>query len=199
MKSSTLAAVLGPSQGDTDSLRWRTTVPLGTNPFLLAELAQFALVGACVVLLSLCVGIWLSEGGIYPSEVITSLHFSGMTFLAIMAGFIAVSALFFGNRYFATFLMDDTGIYQEGSRGRDERRETLSFSLKPYPVVGVLSAARTRSKHIMWEKVDNFRDFSSNRVIFVRRGRWNMVKLYTPDMETHGRAVQFLTNRLTQK
>jgi hypothetical protein len=199
MKPSKLTVVLGPPEEDTESLRWRATVPLGTNPFLLAELAQFALMGACVVLLSLCVGVRLTEGAVYLDEILTFLHFSSMMFLAIIVGFVGMSVLFFGNRYFATFRLDETGIYHEGSRGRDESRETLSLSLKPYPVTGALDAHRTRSRRIVWEKVDRFRDFPEGRVIHIRRGRWNMVRVYTPDMETHTRVVAFLRKRLTQE
>lgn len=196
VKKAKLADVLGPSESDGGSIRWRVTVPLGTNPFLLFELAQFALVGACIVLITLCVGIWITEDGIYESEIFSMLRIAAMVFLAIVAGFIAIAVLFFGNRYYATFHIDGGGIYHEGSRGSDERAEGVCLRMKPYPVLGAVTASRTRSRHLVWEKTDSFQDFSSMRVILLKRGRWNMVRLYTPDAATHERVMDVLAMRL---
>ena len=194
----TLVDVLGPRPDDTGVLRWQAAVPLGTNPFLLIELFQFAFVGAAVVLLTLCSGLWVTEGGLSVTDLSASLRIAGMVLLALMAGFIGVSTLFFRNRYYATYHMDSSGIYHEGTRGNDERKELFCLRLRPFPVVGAVSADRTRSRFLTWDKVDRFQDIASMRVILLRRKRWHMLRLYTPDAEIHGKVVSYLAQRLRQ-
>jgi len=194
----TLRDVLGPRLDDTGDLRWQAAVPLGTNPFLLLELFQFALMGAAIVLLTLCVGIWFTEGGIAVTDITASLSIAGMVLLAVMGGFIGVSALFFGNRYYATYHMDSNGIYHEGTRGTDERKALFCLRLRPFPVIGAVSASRTRSRHLTWDKIDRFQNIASMRVILLRRGHWHMLRLYAPDAETHDKVAQYLTERLRQ-
>ena len=194
----TLRDVLTPRQGDSGELRWRTAVPLGTNPFLLLELFQFALLGAFIVLLTLCTGVWFMEHGLDVEDILTSLNISGKILLAIMIGFIGVSIVFFGNKYYAVYHMDPTGIYHEGTRGSDECKKMFCLRFRPFPVVGTVSATRTRSRYLPWDKVDRFQDIASMRVILLRRRYWHMLRLYTPDAETHGKVVQYLAQRLRQ-
>ena len=195
MAQKTLRDVLGPRPEDINVLRWQTAVPMGTNPFLLIEFFQFAFVGASVVLLILCVGVWFTEGSISATDITLSLGVAGMVLLAVMAGFICIS-LFFGNKYYTIYHMDSGGIYHEGTRGNDQRKEVLCLRLRPFPVVGAVNADRTRSRYITWDKIDRFQDIPSMRVILLRRGRWHMLRLYTPDAETHGDVVRYLAERL---
>ncbi|MDR0239128.1 MAG: hypothetical protein LBI88_02715 [Deltaproteobacteria bacterium] len=196
MAQKTLRDVLGPRPEDTSVLRWQTAVPMGTNPFLLIELFQFAFVGAAVVLLTLCVGVWFTEGSISTTDITVSLGVAGMVLLAVMAGFIGISLLFFDNKYYAIYHMDSDGIYHEGTRGNDERKEVFCLRLRPFPVVGAVRADRTRSRHLTWDKIDRFQDIASMRGILLRRGRGHMLRLYTPDAETHGEVVRYLAERL---
>lgn len=196
MAQKTLRDVLATQPADSGELRWRTAVSLGTNPFLLLELFQFAISGASIVLLTLCTGVWFTERGIATEDILTSLSISGQILLAIMAGFIGISILFFGNRYYAIYHMDPGGIYHEGTRGSDERKEWLCLRLRPFPVVGAVNAGRTRNRYLSWDKVDRFQDIASMRVILLRRSYWHMLRLYTPDAETHDNVVRFLTERL---
>ncbi len=191
-----LRDVLGVPPEDIGTLRWQVVVPLGTNPFLLFELFQFALAGAAIVLLTLCVGVWASEGMLALDDLTTALKAAAVVLPAVMGGFIAVSALFFGNRYYAVYQMDSGGIYHEGSRGKDERKEAFCLRVRPFPVTGAVSARRTRSRHLPWEKMDRFQDIPSMRTILLRRSFWHMLRLYTPDAETHARAVSYLAERL---
>lgn len=197
MQATRLADILDSPDERMAPLRWRATVPLVSNPFLLVELAQFALAGACIVLVTLCSGIWVSKGGFYIDDLASSLHISGMVFLAVMAGFAGVAFVFFGNRYFATFQIDSDGIYTEGSRGRNERAEWLCLRVKPYPVIGAVAASRVRGRRLGWEKVDRFLDIPAMRVILLQRSRWNMMRLYLPDRVTHDAVVCFLKRQLS--
>ncbi len=142
------------------------TVPIGTNPFLLLELFQFAFVGAAIVLLTLCAGVWITERGIAFEDIADSLRIACMVLLSIMAGFIGISVLFFGNRYYAIFHMDAGGLYHENTRGSDESNRCFFLRSRPVLVVGVISASRTRSRHLTWDKVDRFRDIASDQPRF---------------------------------
>jgi hypothetical protein len=189
-----LRDILEPME-NTGILRWSVTVPLGTNPFILLELFQFAFIGAAIVLITLVTGVWFTEGGITIADITAALEASVLVLAAVMAGFLFLAFLFFSNKYFATFHMDPHGIYHEGSRGADERGEWFSLRIRPYPVAGAIKAARTRSRHLLWDKVDRFQDIPGMRVIILRRGIWYMLRLYTPDAITHVEAVQFLEDK----
>lgn len=191
-----LRQVLEPSPGTEASLRWRAAVPIATNPFLLLEFFQFAFVGGLGILVTLCVGVWLMDGALSAADLRMALAVFGATMLALSAGFVALGLFCFGNRYFAVFQMDQTGIYYEGSRGRDETRGLFHFSTKPLPVCGQVQAKRTSGRHLPWSRVNRFENFPARRVIILRRGFWHMLKLYTPDPETHARVIQRLEERL---
>lgn len=195
MSRKRLKDILKPME-NTGVLRWSVTVPLGTNPFILLELFQFALVGAAIVLVTLVSGVWFTEGGIAITDITAALEVSALVLGAVMTGFLLLAFLFFSNRYFATFHMDPNGIYHEGSRGTDERGEWFCLRIRPYPVAGAIKAARTRSRHLRWDKVDSFQDIPGMRVIILRRGIWHMLRLYTPDAPTHEAVVRFLTGLL---
>lgn len=193
-----LREVLAPAPEGERSLRWRAAVPLVTNPLLMVEAAQFAFVGAAVVLVTLCVGVRVTDGVLTPDDVATSLKVSGLVFFAILAALAFVSVVFFGNRYFAVYSTDLSGIYHEGSRGRDER-PGLFTHWRAMPVVGEVRVARTHGRFMPWEKADRFQDMASMRVIILKRGFWHILRLYTPDAETHERVARHLLERGLRK
>lgn len=197
MSRKSLKDILKPMK-NTGVLRWSVTISLGTNPFILLELFQFSLVGAAIVLITLVSGVWFTEGGIAITDITAALKVSALVLSAVMTGFLLLTVLFFSNRYFATFHMDSKGIYHEGSRGADERGEWFCLRIRPYPVVGAIKATKTRSRHLLWDKVDSFQNLPCMRVIILRRGIWHMLRLYTPDVTTHEAVVQFLTDFLPQ-
>ena len=190
-----LREVIAPAQDDNGSLRWQAAVPLMTNPHLIAEACQLAFVGAAVVLAVLWLGIWLTEGVLLPEDAVTSLIMSGLAFAVIVSGLAFVSIVFFGNRYFTVYRADSSGIYYEGSKGRDGRKGPFTH-WKAMPVVGVVKAARTVGRFMPWEKADRFHDLSSMRAIILKRGFWHILCLYTPDAETHERVTRYLEGRL---
>lgn len=195
----TLLDILEARPEDAKSLRWRTAVPLCTNFFLMLELLQFALVGAAVVLLTLCAGVWFTEGGIGVEDVKNSFGAAAVVLLGIVGGFVGVSVLFFGNRYFVTYQMDSDGIYHEGTRGRDERTSSLCLRMRPFPVLGSLTASLTRSRYLTWDKVDRFQKFDPMRVVTLSRGRWHMLRMYMPDAATYELVTDFLGSMFPAK
>ena len=190
-----LREVIAPEPDADGSLRWRAAVPLVTNPLLMVEALQFAVVGAVVVLVTLCVGVWLTDGVLTPEDVTTSFVMSCLVFLAILAGLVFVSIVFFGNRYFAVYRADSSGIYHEGSRGSDGRGGVF-FHWRAMPVVDSVKAARTHGRFMPWEKADRFHDLPSVRAIILKRGFWHILRLYTPDADTHERVAHYLKGRL---
>ncbi len=190
-----LREVIAPELDEDGSLRWRAAVPLVTNPLLAVEAFQFAFVGAAVVLVTLCVGVWVTDGVLMPEGVAASLAVSGLVLLAILGGLAFVSIVFFGNRYFAVYRADSSGIYHEGSRGRD-KRESAFIHWRAMPVVGAVEAARTHGRFMPWEKADRFHDLSAMRAIILKRGFWHILRLYTPDADTHERVTSYLEGRL---
>ncbi len=198
MTKKTLADLLGPREEDKGALRWEVTVPLWTNPFILMELFQFAFVGAAIAVLTLCTGAWVMEGRLTAAEAAASLSIGAMILVGVMAGFVALVSIFFGNRYYSVYRMDAGGIYHEGSRGGDGRGEWLTLRMRPYPVVGTVRAERTRSRYLQWDKVDRFHAIASMRTILLRRGFWHLLRLYLPDDETYRQAVALLAMRLNQ-
>ncbi|WP_353120310.1 hypothetical protein [Nitratidesulfovibrio sp.] len=196
MNRKTLRKILEPRPDEADAPRWQAAVPLVTNPFLLIEVAQFALVGGSVVLISLCVGLFWTDGGLTLPDLVIAVQAALATAVAIVIGFAAIAVLFFDNRYFALYQMDSGGIYHEGTRGHSEGDTVLCRNVLPYPVAGAVRARRTRSRYLPWEKVRSFQSVPSLRVIILRRGFWHMLHLYMPSAETHETVARYLATRL---
>ena len=196
MARKTLKDVLAPLPENAKDLRWETVVPIGTNAFILVELFQFAFTGAAGVVLALAAGVWFTEKGISMPEAFAALSVAAMTLTAVMVLFVVLAFLFFGNRYFAVYRLDAAGVYYEGSRGRDEGTMRLCLAVKPFHVTGTITAWRTRARHVPWDRVDSYQSIPSMRAIMLRRGRWHIVRLYTPDAATHARVEGYLAERL---
>lgn len=187
----TLREVLTLSE-EKDVLRWEVAVPLGTNPFILAELLQFACVGAALVLIALSFGIYLTEGTIYAADLGTLLLFSGFMVLVILGVFFLIVFLLFKNRYYTVYSLDASGVFYEGIKGSDERKTGFFLRARPYPVLGEISASRSRSRHLTWEKIGRFQNIPGMRVVLLKRGIWHMLKLYSPDESAHAALVAYL-------
>lgn len=194
----TLTDILTP-RSEEETLRWEVAVPLGTNPFILLELLQFSLVGAALLLVCLTFGLYLTEGAVDPGGILAIMHFCGLLVLGVFVLFFVIAFVFFGNRYYTVYLLDAGGIFYEGIRGNDGRAGGFLFRLRPYPVQGRIRAARSRSRHLIWEKTDRFYDIPGMRVVFLKRGIWHMLKLYSPDQETHAALVGYLNRRFSAK
>lgn len=186
-------------QTRAQSLRWSAAVPLVTNPFLLADVFWFALLGGSLVFAILLSGVWFTEGALSPDDIQVSLQFACLTFGGCIAAYILLSLFFFKNRYFAVYELSDKGIYHEGSRGSDDRPSALFLHMRPCPVAGHVRAARTKGKNVSWSQANCFQDMQTMRVIHIKRGPWHVLRLYTPDKATHELAVKYVSNHLPSK
>lgn len=192
-----LTAILAHNPGTTCG--WEVVVPIATNPFILMELFQMCFVGAGVGLVIMASGLWIVGGGLQPGDLFLLLGAAGMFLGAVASTFLAVSLLFFGNRYYAVYNLTKTGVYYRVTRGHDESGQTFAFAVKPYPMMGYVSGKTTREKELLWEKVDHFVDFPNMRSIQIKRGRWHMMRLYTPDAKTHNEVAAFLSAKLREE
>lgn len=197
MERGKLTEILSQKTGTT--CQWEAVVPIATNPFILVELFQMAFVGASVGLVIMGSGLWLVGGGITPGDIILLLGASGLFLVAIVAVFIAVSLLFFRNRYYALFNLTSTGVYHRVTRGHDESGVQFALAARPFAVRGGVSGKATKEKELPWEKVDHFADFPDMRTIQLKRGRWHMMRLYTPDIGTHNEVVAFLAKKIREE
>ena len=180
------------------SLKWQSLVPICTNPFTLVELTQMGLVSACVGLVIMASGMWIVGGGLHPGDLTLILAAAGVFLAAVVGVFWLVGLLFFGNRYFALYHLTPSGIYHQGTRGHDRSGRDWYFGIRPQPVDGFVTGKKSQEKELPWEKVDHFIDFASMRSVQLKRGRWHMLRLYTPDEKTHSLVVAYLSERLRQ-
>lgn len=197
MNSGKLAKVLSHEPGTTCG--WEAVVPITTNPFLLVELFQMCTVGAGVGLVIMASGLWIVGGGLRTGDLALLLGAAAVFFMAVAASFIAASLLFFGNRYYVICNLTKTGVYHRIIRGHDESGQKFTFSMKPYPVTGYISGKTTKEKELPWEKVDHFVNFPAMHSILLKRGRWHMMRLYTPDAETYNNVAAFLSDKLREE
>lgn len=192
-----LAKILSQEPGTTRG--WEAAVPIATNPFMLVELFQMCFTGAGVGLVIMASGLWIVGGGLQPGDLSLILGAAAVFLVAVAAVFIAVSLLFFGNRYYAVYNLTQTGVYHRVTRGHDESGQKFALAAKPYPVIGFVSGKTTKEKELPWEKVDHFVNFPDMRSILLKRGRWHMMRLYTPDTETHNQVAAFLSGKLREE
>ncbi|CAK7051828.1 MAG: hypothetical protein DELT_01077 [Desulfovibrio sp.] len=192
-----LSELLAPEPGT--SYGWETAVPIATNPFTLMELLQMCLTGAGVGLAIMASGLWIVGGGLQPGDVSLLFAAAGVFLVAVAAAFIAVSLLFFGNRYYAEYNLTKTGVYCRLTRGRDQSGQKFAFAVKPFPVEGYISGKTTKEKELPWDKTDHFVNFPEMRSVQLKRGWWHMMRLYSPDAETHNEVVTFLSGKLREK
>lgn len=180
------------------SLKWEAVVPICTNPFTLVELTQMGLVSAGVGLVVMASGMWIVGGGLQPGDLGLMVLAAALLLGIVVGAFLAIGILFFGNRYFALYHLTPSGIYHQGTRGHDASGRSWYFGMRPCPVTGFVAGKKTREKELPWDKVDHFIDFASMRSIQLKRGRWHMLRLYTPDEKTHTLVTAYLAERLRQ-
>ena len=180
------------------SVRWGVGVPLITNPFILVDLARFVLVAMFVILVMAAIPQWAYAGEFTETQVlaICRLCLWGAALFAI--AFAIIGGLFFRNRFYAVYVLNDRHIYYENVKGRDGGFFFI-WNCRPFPMEGSLDVARRISREISWSKVDSFVDFPGMRTILLKRGMWEILKLYTPDEAVHSRVSAFLGSRLKKR
>lgn len=196
MSRKKLADILTPDPAF--ALQWEAVVPIATNPFIMAEVCQMAFAASAAGLIIMATGIWIVGGGLAPGDLSVMLQASAVFFIVIVAAFLVIALVFFRNRYYALYSFTPQGIHHEGTRGRAEIGTPFTWSLRPESVQGYVFGKSTRAKDLPWDKIDRFIDFPSMRSIQLKRGRWHLLRLYTPDSETHERVVAYLAERLRE-
>lgn len=196
MSDKKLAAVFGWDKENT--IQWEVAVPIATNPFTLIELFQTSLIGAGVALSIMACGVWVLGDGLLPGDLPLMFGGAAVFFATASCVFLVVGGLVFRNRYFVSCSLTPGGVYLRYRRGRDESGSAFLRSARPVPIVGAVTGKKHWEKELSWDKVDRFIDFASMRSVQLKRGRWSMLRLYTPDAATHARVVAHLAARLKQ-
>jgi len=195
MAARKLQNILRPHE--EEGLRWRVAVPVGTNPLILTEFLQLSCVSCLIILLSCTLGLYLTEGGVFPEDIAVLLRFAVIFFAVVFALFLLLAFVLLKNRYYAVYRLDQSGIYYELIRGCDESGASALRRMRPYPVQGIIKASRTYSRHLIWEKVTSFQNIHSMRAVVLRRKIWHMLKLYSPDEAAHAALLEYLCTRFS--
>lgn len=182
-------------EGDFHSVRWRVEVPVVTNPFILSDFLRFSLIMAAVIFAMTIVPEWLYTGRITETQLLAILRLCGLGFSVYCGCLFAVGFLLLRNRFQATFVLSPSGIYYETARCKG----APSLKLRPAPADEKSRPRRAFSRDIPWRKADSFVGFPSMRTILLKRGLWEILKIYAPDDEAYAKAQTFLCSRLRQR
>lgn len=193
-----LEDVLTEQDDDSVSVRWHVGVPIMTNPFILVDFARFILITVLIIFVMVLIPQWFYTRSIGTREVAALLKLCALGAALFTACFAAIGIFFLRNRYYALYVLNDRHIYYENIKGSDESG-FFSLALRPFPVKGRLNAVRVQRREISWQKVDSFVDFPAMRTILLKRGMWEILKLYLPDRAVHERARAFLEARLEKR
>ena len=180
------------------SVRWNVGVPIMTNPFILVDFARFILITMLVILVMVLIPQWFYTRNIGAREIAALFKLCLLGAALFTACFAVIGIFFLRNRYYALYVLNDQHIYYENIKGNDDSG-FLSLALRPFPVKGRLNAVRGQRREISWQKVDSFVDFPVMRTILLKRGMWEILKLYLPDKAVHGKVRAFLEARLEKR
>ena len=198
-----LENVLGNTrpQGGEDSLRWSVEVPIVTNPFILVDFLRFCLITAMIVFVMAAIPQWAYARGIAAPQLAAILRLCGWGALVFAACLFVVGFFLLQNRFHALFVLNDRQIYYETIK--KSKRSFLKFNLKWRPTPADDSfdpdAVRSFTKEVPWSKADSFIAFPAVRTILLKRGIWEILKLYMPDDATYAQVEAFLGKRLKQR
>ena len=176
------------------SVRWAAEVPIVTNLFMLVDFLRFALVTMAIIFAIVSVPEWFYTRRITEAQLLAILRLCGLGFVVFTACLLAVGFLLLRNRFRATFVLSPANVYYETAKCNG----LPSLKFRPSPADGKPNSGRAFSREIPWEKMDSFVGFPSMRTILLKRGLWEILKLYTPDDETYAKVLAFLQLRLKE-
>lgn len=182
---------------DEDSLRWSADVPVVTNPFILVDFLRFVIVTAMIVFVVAAIPQWAYTHDLSAPKLAAILRLCALGGIVFSVCLFAVGFIFLRNRFRALFVLNPWHIYYETARGGKGLRLFLKW--KPAPPGERTPGERAFTREIPWSKTDSFVSFPSVRTILLKRGMWEILKLYMPDDETHAQVEAYLTKRLRKR
>lgn len=188
-----LEKVLGGASGDTSSVRWETDVPIITNPFVLVDMARFETATFAIIFIAASLPHAVYEGFTSISQIAAILRLCLLGVLIFAASFLIIGLAFLKNRYRATFVLNDMHIYYEAARAGGD--VGLLLAVRPRKASGP-RPPRSVGREIPWNRVDRFQTFPSMRTILLKRGLWEITKLYAPDEATYAEALAYISERV---
>jgi membrane-associated phospholipid phosphatase len=180
---------------DDRSVRWDADVPIISNLFILMDFLRCEVITALAVAAMAGIPQWF-YGGIDRAQASAILHLCVAGMLLFAFCFLGVVFVALRNRFYALFVLNEHHIYCEVRRWRGGG---MRLGCRPSPVGMSNASPRAFSREIPWDKADSFTNFPSMRTILVKRGVWEIVRLYMPDGETHEKARSFLALRLKER
>lgn len=188
--------------GDGDSIRWSAEVPIVTNPFILVDFFRFLIVTAAIIFAMAAIPQWAYTDDLSPPRLGAILNLCLLGCVVFSACLFVAGFAFLRNCFRATFVLNPRHIYYETVRGGGPRglsKIRFFFGWRPEPVRENFEAGRSFAREIPWKKTDSFVSFPSVRTILLKRGIWEILKLYMPDDETHKKVEAYLSKRLKQR
>ena len=169
-----------PKDASAGSISWEYGIPLATNPFMLWDFTAVTVIS--VLGFYLLLGIM---GLVVNGEMVLPPFQAALIFIGILLGlFLLVSLLLFGNRFSATFTVDEQGVgYRVGSRGRWLTGAALAvgmLSRRPGLVGAALLAQARETGRYNWEDIRRTTVHRRLRVVSLDDGWHTVLRLYCP-------------------
>ena len=178
-----------------EQLRWFAGVPVGTNPFILKDLAgTLALLWPGTVAFVAAAQLVIAGTiGLPHLAVAATIACYVVAFAAAAFALIAFPLL--GNRYIVLCRLFPDAVWCESMRGRLLSLQD-AFHVRPFPVEPPSGTGRTATKTVPWDRVRGFDVVAGARVIRLMGERGTLLRLYCPDDDTCGRAAAYIGERL---
>lgn len=188
-----LEKALGGVSDDTLSVRWEVDVPIITNPFVLVDIARFEIATFAIIFVAVSLPQIVYEGFTNIDQIAAIFRLCLLGVLIFAASFLVIGLAFLKNRYRATFVLNDMHIYYEAAKVG--RGVGLLLAVRPCEA-SAPQLPRSMKREIPWNKVDQFHGFPSMRTILLKRGSWEITKLYAPDEATYAEALAYISGRM---
>ncbi len=188
-----------PRSSQENYAAWEAAVPLMTNPFILYDLMIFAGGAWFFPSLVISLGLWLWLPPSEPVPVLELFQLMALVVLVFLAFFALVGLTLMGNRFFARYVLNGSGVSYETARGVGSGLGRCRYGgLRPW---GISSneVSYQASKWILWEKLQVIREHPSWRVISLCSSVMPVVRLYCPDQETYQRALALCREELGRR
>lgn len=188
-----LEKVLGSASGDMSSVRWEVDVPIITNPFILVDIAWFETATFAIIFVAASLPQAVYEGFTSISQIAAILRLCLLGVLIFAASFLIIGLVFLKNRYCTMFVLNEMHIYYEVAKAG--KGAGLLLAVRPRNASDS-RLPRSLGREIPWNRVDRFQTFPSMGTILLKRGFWEIVRLYTPDEATYIKVLAYIAGRV---